>query len=380
MSVYKDDPVVGAFSAMLKHYAMMRMLDTVPKLTSPTDISFSDRETADCDEYYLRYTPDNKKIIESHFTDDDEIVFYMILDYPIEFSCCHIKDFRQAYLNARSKISVQLPERYLTWHYVGQEIVIDQIRYEYFKLNRCVPLNHTTFGMMKEIIKGLKIKDYNWHVADREIETIHGIHHALDCVDGVGKDDFSVAQNMVGIANKHLDFYRDYLIYCSEYFYSIQNLGYYESGWKEAKESHNYHKRISNGFRDEVHDFLVHGDDLDIPLGSDCNYLIKNHYPLVDVTGPVVLDNNVVLLDDDEYDHDSIIARRYKFGGKKIWFDDLVREARKIQDKDDPLYKDMLDIDELYIYDLYKRFHKYFGLGFLKKDWFDKPSWEMKQK
>ena len=43
-------------------------------------------------------------------------------------------------------------------------------------------------------------------------------------------------------------------------------------------------------------------------------------------------------------------------------------------------HKDMLDIDELYIYDLYKRFHKYFGLGFLKKDWFDKPSWEMKQK
>ena len=375
MSIYKDDPVVGAFSAMLKHYAMMRLLDTVPKLTSPTDISFGDRETADYDEYCLHYKPD-KTVIESHFTDDDEIVFYMILDYPIEFSCCHIKDFRQAYLNARSKVRVQLPERYLTWHHTEQEIVIDQIRYEYFKLNRCVPLVHTTFGKLKKIVQGLRIKDYNWHVADREIETIHGIHHSLDHFDGVEEDDFSVAQRMIGIMNEHLTFYRDYLIYCSEYFHAIQNLGYYEYGWKEAKESHNYHKRISNGFRDEVHDFLEHDVDLDIPLGSDCNYLIKNHYPLVDVTGPLVLDNNVVLLDNDDYDNDMIIARRYKYNDTKIWFHDFISEAKKIQDKDNPRYRNMLDIDELYIYDLYKRFYKCVDLEFLKKDWFDKPSWE----
>ena len=375
MSVYRDDPVVGAFSAMLKHYAMMRMLDTVPKLTSPTDISFGERETGDYDEYYIHYKPD-KNVMESYFTDDDEIEFYMILDYPIEFSCCHVKDFCQAYLNARSKVRVQLPERYLTWHHTGQNIVIDQIRYEYFKLNSCVPLIHITLGKLKKIIHGLRVKDYNWHVVDREIETIHGIHHSLDHFDGVEEDDFSAAQRMMGIVNEYLTFYRDYLIYCSEYFYSIQHLGYYESGWKEAKESHNYHKRISNGFRDEVHDFLEHDAGLDIPLGSDCNYLIENHYPLVDVTGPLVLDSNVVLLDDDEYDNDSIIARRYKFEDKKIWFDEFVKEAKKIQDKDNPQYKDMQDIDELYIYDLYKRFHNVVDLEFLKMDWFDNPSWE----
>ena len=67
MSVYKDDPVVGAFSAMLKHYAMMRMLDSVPKLTSPTDISFSDRETADHKVYHLHHIPKNKRCIVSNY-------------------------------------------------------------------------------------------------------------------------------------------------------------------------------------------------------------------------------------------------------------------------------------------------------------------------
>ena len=71
-----------------------------------------------------------------------------------------------------------------------------------------------------------------------------------------------------------------------------------------------------------------------------------------------------------------IIARRYKYNDTKIWFHDFISEAKKIQDKDNPRYRNMLDIDELYIYDLYKRFYKCVDLEFLKKDWFDKPSWE----
>ena len=374
MSVYKDDPVVGAFSAMLKHYAMMRMLDTVSKLSSPTDISFSERETADYGEYKMHHIPENKQCIESNFKDDDEIVFYMILDYPLEFSCCHAKDFCQAYLNARSRVKVQLPEKYLTWHYVGQEVIVDQIRYKYFGLNRCVPLLHTTFGKLKEFFREFRISDYNLHPGKGHIEIINGIHHDLDCVDSKnnGKKSSRDVIRCGRIVEQFLTYYRDYLIYCSEYFYAIEHLGRYEYGWEEAKKSHNYHKRISNGFRDEIRDNLVHSDTVDISLGSDCNYLIKNHYPLVDVTGPVVLDH---CNDEDDY---YLVARKYKFGDSKFWFDDFVEEAKKIQDKNDPRYKDMLDIDELYIYDLYKRFHTIVDLEFLKQDWYDKPSWEMK--
>lgn len=372
MSVYRDDPVVGAFSAMLKHYAMMRMLDSVPKLTSPTDISFSDKETADHKVYHLHHIPKNKRCIVSNFKDEDEIVFYMILDYPLEFSCCHVKDFRQAYLNARSRVKVELPEKYLTWHHVGQDTVVDQIRYRYFELNRCVPLIHTTFAKLKEIFQQFRVSDYNWHPGEGEIETVNGIHHSLDYIDRETMDNDKCCVSKISrILVQYLEFYRDYLIYCSEYFYAIEHLGRYEYGWEEAKKSHNYYKRISNGFRDEIHDILVYGEDADISFGSDCNYLIKNHYPLVDVTGPVVLDRC-----DDEDDY--LVARKYKFEDKKIWFDEFVKEAKKIQDKDNPQYKDMLDVDELYIYDLYKRFHKMVDLEFLKQDWYDKPSWEMK--
>ena len=392
MNYYHIDPVVVAFERMIKHYAILRMLDVASKLTSPTNISyfwFNDRPSPNIDrectqlqyvprEYDSRYGSESAVVEESHFKDDDQVVFYMVLDYPLRFSCCNAKDFRKAYLNARTNIKIELPVNWIgnlpiSWakqvvERMGGIVGRDNFEFKYFSVNRCVPLITIQFKSLKALFEKLHIVDYNER-SKGKCETIDGVLHVLDAKEEC-QLDFGV---LPGIVNGHIKAYRNFLIYSSEYFYGIDNLGFDDLDWKHNKSFYQYKKRISSGFEEDVHNLKQFGGDnanLIIPPGSDCDYKVPYTYPDQNSYSDLIVEPGLIVSK----------IRRVNAGGEleEIWFDDFVEEAREIQDKDDPKYKDMLDIDELYIYDLYKRFHRFVDLEFLKQDWYDKPSWEMK--
>ena len=120
--------------------AKEQMFRDVSALASPSDISFG---RTDC----------LKK--ESHFKEDDEIIFYMILDYPIRFSCCHINDFREAYLNARTDTKVETGG-FGPWKIV--EYVFTDCT-SFAALNKCVPIFRTTLYKLPEKIETINDPD-----------------------------------------------------------------------------------------------------------------------------------------------------------------------------------------------------------------------------
>ena len=372
------DPVIVAFISMLKCYSKFHMRESASKLVSPTNIAFCNRPVFPDDDGWnlFNVATMSDKVQLSHFRDDDEVIFYAILDYPLEFSCCHIKDFKQAYLNARSFVKVELLKEY---HEYGDLEHTIKESYYITELNRCVPLWHCCF---KDLCQFRNFKMYE------NVDESNGYKYACDYdmgLDGVCDKESGdyvypvvngVLDDMYFILDSYFHSCVNYLVYCNEYFSSTDgfNLGMIHDSIEEVKFNHSFSKRVMKGFMRDLEGFDPYRRGVNWLFVSDCDFFIPCKYKMW-----------------ENYSHRSksfrisdLVARDYRVVNyeNSLDFCEFLDLAKNVQEdntlKSDPVYKDMLDIDELYIYDLYKRFHSIVDLEFLKQDWFDKPSWEMK--
>ena len=370
------DPVIAAFISMLKSYSKFHMRETALKLTSPTDISFQGRPVFLDDDGWnlINVAAVSGKKQMSVFKDDDEVIFYAILDYPFEFSCCHIKDFRQAYLNARSFVKVELLKEY---HEYGDVEHVIKESYYTTEANRCVPLWR---GCFKDLSQFRNLKMYE------NTDELNGYKYACDYDMGLDGeynkelDDYvypafnDVLDKMYSILNSYFYSYVNYLIYCNEFFSSTDgfNLGLIHDSIEEVKFNHSFPKRVMNGFVKELDGFDPYKRFVNWPFASDCGFFIPCKYKMWENYSHLSKSFRVSDIVVSEY---QVVEYEYPLDFCGLL--DLAKKVRKDTAlSSNSIYGDMLDIDELYIYDLYKRFHNFVDLEFLKKDWYNKPSWE----
>ena len=126
--------------------------------------------------------------------DTVEVIFFAVLGYPFKFGYCTLDDFKDAYLNGRTLVKVELEHEGV-----------------FFELNRCIPLLRTTITELKQK---------------------YGSNSKFDCWD-------------VGFSLQHyILLYFDYLLYTMEEEYRIRKTR--TEIWDDANERE---RNIFNSFR-----------------------------------------------------------------------------------------------------------------------------------
>ena len=152
--------------------------------------------------YYIRdLEPDKFK----SDVENVEIIFFMILGYPFKFGFSTLDNFRDAYLNGRTDIGVELDHEGV-----------------FFELNRCIPLIRTTISELKKRFMN-------------------------------GEDNL---YDITSTVHYTIELYFDYLIYSIEQHYE-QKL-HREECWEEATERernnfYSYHRHSCVDFEHPRH-------------------------------------------------------------------------------------------------------------------------------
>ena len=288
--------------------------------------------------YRIQVSP--KKVIVDlpSFSDDEEVVFYMTLGYPLRFSCCRKEGFYQVHLDARTDIKVEvpaigprkvLPAEDPTYLSPDNDLRVFCEIYEYFKLNPCVPLYCGQFKKIKEAVESGSIF--------------------------IDDDEFK----LVGwIIDRCVKLYFNYLVWCLFCFR--------EKIFAEGKES------FAIIYNDE--NCIL---DMTTALYPDFNDL-KNFKVDGEIKIPALIEHEILYTELTAARHPYFVTTWSEGGGfeeKWMYFDEFIEEAKKIingpypcsdYEYKYPEIKRMMDLDELYMFDLWDRFY----LPFLKKDWY----------
>lgn len=283
---------------------------------------------------------DLKKVIVdlASFPDDEEVVFYMTLGYPLRFSCCRKVDFRRIYADAWTDIKVEvpaigprkvLPAKDPTYLSPDNDLRVYCEIYEYFKLNPCVPLYCGQFKKIKEAVEPGNIF--------------------------TDKNEFDFVSRIV---DRCVKLYFNYLVWCLFRFR--------EKIVAEGKETFVITYNTENCVLDMTSALCPGFNDPEF-FKTDGGIKI-----------PALIEHEIL--------YTELTSARYPYfvttwsedkGFKEKWmfFDELIEEAKRVingphpcsdYERKYPEIKRMMDLDDLYMFDLWDRFH----LPFLEKDWF----------
>ena len=241
----------------------------------------------------------------------DSIIFCLTLDYPFKFSCCLVDDFRTMYLNARTDTEVEV-------FGFGPDNTSDKpwTPYKtYIPLNKCVPLFVTELGIWRS---GLDVQKQ-------------------------AKESFITFKSFyTNIVNQYLD----YLIAC------VLKQSLIPEEFKGAVEEH--YKLFPN--------YVAKPFPKRIPKIYSEHFL--DYYRNDTIAHPYF----VTTWDEKE-----------GFQDKWMFFGDLLKEAEKIKNGSHPCsdyllqYPEltkMLDIDELWIYNVWHHYISWSTFAFLEKNWY----------
>ena len=267
----------------------------------------------------------NNQKEDSRFPRNAFMFFYMILDYPVRFSWCLEKDFREVYLNARTDIDVEVFAQGEGWLKNDHQ----NLNKTYILLNKCVPL--AKFYISPQSISQFNEEEFYRNVIKRKSDDILNqyLDYLIACVlvQPVIPDEFKEVV---------IDHYRRIIPH--------HKLCHFHQNFLSQLPRHKHPRRIPKVYSAHLSDFNTY------------KYLENPYF--------------VTTWDEKE-----------GFQDKWMFFGDLLKEAEKIKNGPHPCsdylqqypeLNKMLDIDELWIYDLWQKDVGYHSLDYLKKDWFDK--------
>ncbi len=350
------------------------------RTVSPTDISFEDNREGK--PLLTDGSAGRKK--KSGFAENDEVIFFLKLGFPLEFSCCRTDDFRDAYLNAQTDIKVEVTGKgpmivppYSQLNFGDDWPSFRTSVYEYTHLNRCVPLVRTTVGKIKEEIRSGFV--FREEKEEKCYDSICYSHYP-----GEWRRFESLRLRLKDAVSDH---YFDYLVYCVRSYYERTRNGMPADGRLNAGERALLEKAMSDlaqvPLRLPATDSFLKDGILVIPRR------LKRVYRKIDTyrDGIGFFENDSLNFGTGSFDWNEQVLSPYfmttwrpdrGFEDRWMFFDGFIKEAQRIINGPHPCpycfhkypeLRKMLDLEDLYIYNVWRNY-SHIDLSFLEKDWF----------